>query len=100
MTFFVDGLAPTTRTIIARFRETESRRELYFDRLLEYSQDQGNGYRTQLVGTRNSTFRTRGPKPTPNVHFVKEPNNQNSDHRQSDGFNMLAPEESVDTKYL
>lgn len=39
---FVDGLSPTTRTIVAWFREKEPRFELSFERLVQFSQDQGD----------------------------------------------------------
>lgn len=35
----MDGLAPTTRKIVARFRENENRQELPFDRVFEYHKD-------------------------------------------------------------
>lgn len=51
MKLFVELLAPTTRTIVANFRENEPHHELKFYRLVQYDQVQGDSYRAQRVGT-------------------------------------------------
>lgn len=53
MTFFVDGLATTNPKIVARFRESEPRRVLSLDILVQYDQDQGEAHREKRVGSRN-----------------------------------------------
>ena len=94
MTLFVDGLAPTTRTIVARFRENEPRSSLTFDRLVQFAQDQGDAYRAQYVQAR--TFPIRGNKQTREVHFVEE----STDNASGGDVNMIIPEDSVATADL
>ena len=52
MTFYVDGLMPSTRTIVARFREEQPRFELTFERLDQHAHDEGDAFRARLNALR------------------------------------------------
>lgn len=47
ITVFVDGLLPTTQTVVARYRESVSRDELTFDRIANYARDEGDSHRAR-----------------------------------------------------
>ena len=42
---FVDGLLPTTRTLVSRHKEATPRDKLLFDDIVSYAQDEGEAYR-------------------------------------------------------
>lgn len=48
MTIFIDGLNPTIRTLVARYREQQGRHELTFQQLVQYARDEGEAYRARL----------------------------------------------------
>lgn len=60
MDVFHGRIKPKTRTIVASFRESESRHELLFDRLVQFAKDPGDEYRAQHVGARTLLRPTRG----------------------------------------
>lgn len=52
ITLFVDGLDPTIRSLVARYREA-SRRGLSFEQLVHYAQDEGDTYRARVGAHRS-----------------------------------------------
>ena len=47
MTLFIDGLSPVIRTLVARFRESHPRRELSYERIVQFARDEGDAYRAR-----------------------------------------------------
>lgn len=62
MTLSVDEFEPTALSIVEIFPENDHRQDLKFKINVQYDQDQGDEYRSQRVGTRNSKLPTRGSK--------------------------------------
>ena len=52
MTFFVDGLHPTTQSIVARYRESQPRKQLSFEQLILHARDEGEAYRARTNNIR------------------------------------------------
>ena len=61
MTTFVNGLSPTIRTLVARFRETPPVRHLTFMTLTQFARDEGIAYRARQPGSRSAKTSTWGP---------------------------------------
>jgi hypothetical protein len=49
MNVFVDGLHPATRSLVARFRESQGR-SLSFEQLIAFARDEGESYRARAPG--------------------------------------------------
>ena len=98
MTFFVDGLSPTTRTIVARFRENEPRYELSFERLVQFVQDQGDAYRAQRVTMKPMTSIRKTVNKKRSVHFAGE--EEFPTEEEDTEYIQAVPEDSVDTDEL
>jgi hypothetical protein len=47
MTFYVDGLLPCIKTLVARFRESEYRYHMTFERLMQHAKDEGDAFRSR-----------------------------------------------------
>ena len=62
MTIFIDGLNPSIRTLVARYREQQSRHDLTFQQLVQYARDEGEAYRARL---QNATPAPRNILATP-----------------------------------
>ena len=48
MTFYVDGLMPKIRTIVARFCENEFRKYMTFQRLIQFAKDEGDAAQARI----------------------------------------------------
>ena len=52
MTFFVNGLLPSIQTIVARHRESQHRRTLSYEDLVQFAQDEGESHRARISNLR------------------------------------------------
>lgn len=62
MTSYIDGLFPTTRSIVARFRESQPRRDITFEGLTHFSKGEGEAFPAltqQYNPSRNNFYSTR-----------------------------------------
>jgi hypothetical protein len=88
MTFFIDGLRPETRTVVARYRENEFRQDMTMERLVQHAKDSGDSFRAMAPSLRTPrppTTRARTPpgilrtprptsgSPPPVVAFMGQP---------------------------
>ena len=65
MTFFINGLSPTIRNIVARHRESQPRRSLTYEELVQFARDEGESHRAsnsslRVVRTVNRTSTDHG----------------------------------------
>ena len=91
-TFFINGLHPAIRSIVARFRESQPRRCVTFDAIVHYARDEGDAYRARQP-TRNLPTRRSSPAPRA-VHFIEDARPQDEEQL------LLAPEQSDITSQL
>ena len=47
ITAFVDGLIPEIRNLVARYRESQSRETLSYEKLVQFAKDEGSSFRTR-----------------------------------------------------
>ena len=65
MTFYVEGLMPNIRTIVAQFRENEFCHDMTFERLIQFEKDEGDAARARIEALRPTGTITSGIlKPT------------------------------------
>ena len=102
MTFFVDGLHPTTQSIVARYRESQPRKQLSFEQLILHARDEGEAYRARtnnirVVRVAKSTPASRG------VHFVESTPGTSINHQSvndDDGQLYYMANDSIATSEL
>ena len=90
MTFYVDGLMPNIRTIVARFRENEFRHDMTFELLIQFAKDEGDAARARLEVLRPTGTITpgilkptrRSPPPPRTLAFI-EPTVSSQDLRDA-----------------
>lgn len=61
MKIFVDGFSPQIRTVVAHYREDQPRATLTYDRLVQYTRDEGDAYRacnTTMYGNTRPALKT------------------------------------------
>ena len=107
MTFFVNGLMDSIRSIVARFRESMPRGELTYTDLVSYAQDEGDAHRARFSGLRilrtskSTTLPTKRelqPKTSSRgAHFLEVGTTHDSEEAQDI---LVLPEDSVPTSEL
>ena len=96
MSQFVYGLSPTIRTIVQRFRETTPRRELTFDKIVQFARAEGDAHRARTSNLR--LIRTvSNAKSGRNVHFLSDESAGASDAIEQV---MMVQEDSINTSEL
>ena len=100
MTFYVYGLMPNIRTIVARFRENEFRHDMTFERLIQFAKDEGDAARARIEPLRPTGTITpgilnptkRSPPPPHTLAFI-EPTGSSQDLRDAsqDGSGNAEP---------
>ena len=96
MSQFVYGLSPTIRTIVQRFRETTPRRELIFDKIVQFARAEGDAHRARTSNLR--LIRTvSNAKSGRNVHFLSDESAGASDAIEQV---MMVQEDSINTSEL
>ena len=106
MTFFVNGLMESIRSIVARFRESIPRSELSYTELVSYAQDEGDAHRARFSGLRVLRSSKHSPPPRRSassrhaniLDVATTSSNYNGDGQEEDIF--ILPEDSVPTSDL
>ena len=100
MTHFIDGLSPTIRTIVARFREDTPRWEVTYERLVQFARDEGDAYRARHP----SALATSAPRSrrinTNQVTFVERSDDRTLEQDDADEEIDLIDDGSVPTADL
>ena len=73
MTFFVNGLLPSIQTVVARHRESQARRDLSYEELVQFAQDEGESHRARTSNLRVAKI-VHNKNNDKVVHFI-EPSN-------------------------
>ena len=101
MTFFVDGLHPTIQSIVSSWRESQSRKEITFGKLMLRARDEGTAFRARTSGVR--IVRAVKPNGVRNVQFVEPMSVRSTDLQSSDNGEReiyYVAEESIATSEL
>ncbi len=96
ITFFVNGLPPTIQSLVARYRESQPRHSITFNRLVLYARDEGDACRAR-GNSKTQTRRNAINNPLQYLGASSDTPNSTSHHA---GEALLVPEESVDTADL
>ncbi len=101
MTYFVDGLHTTIQSIVSSWRETQSRKEITYSKLMLKARDEGTAYRARTENIR--VVRAVKANSTRNVQFLEHKPALTSDQSTSDdgaGQVFYVTENSVATSEL
>ncbi len=98
MTFFVNGLLATTRSVVARYRESKPRDSLTFQQLMHFAKDEGDTYR-ERHSKKVVVVRTTKRSPPPRSVSVMETKTSTYNDGEDEEV-LVMPEDSVPTSEL
>ena len=110
MTLFIDGLDPAIRSVVARHREQTSRKELSFEQLVHFAQDEGDSLRARSRAGRQGQLqlprqdrpphkKSRALLAGSSVEF-REHSSRPSVATHRDNVGMLRPDEQTNAPLL
>ena len=85
MTFFVNGLLPSIQTIVARYRESQSRRDLSYEELVQFAQDEGDSHRARTSNLRVAKI-VSNKNNDKVVHFMEPSIGTSNDNNEEEIF--------------